>query len=299
METMANLLAKMNLPGKAPTLDQLISHQGIRNFLNANPHITRSTLEKSKSRLNEFVMAQNRITEIGMEPVLFLYMDYIDVRYQPTDRLLALREEKRKAGLVVNHTISQAAREATFDKVHMTRDRLPLIKFVRDFATKYIANNQGIHKGAYVSGSYGVGKTYILSALANYLAKHNQSVRIEHFPTFLNHLKSKIASNEVMPELKKLQTVPVLILDDFGSEKMTEWLRDDIILNLFEYRMNNYLVTFISSNLTMFELRDYLATTREGVDYRKADRILERIKFLTSEIELTGTNKRNPEVSDD
>lgn len=295
MESIAELLSKMSLPGQPPTLDQMLSHKDVRKFLQDHPGIPNSVIKNSKSRLNEYINALNKVHETGMEPVLVMNYGFIDCAYRPSTTRLRLIEERKKASLLINHSMSEAIKAASFEKMQMTKERYELIKYIREFATEYITDSEGLYQGAFVSGGYGIGKTYILSALANHLAKHGKNVRIEHFPTFVNELKQKIATNEVMTEVKKLMKSEFLIIDDFGAEKLTEWLRDDVILVILEYRMNNILPTFITSNLTMEETREYLSRTKEGVDYRKADRIMERIKYLTKEIKLVGTNKRNPD----
>ncbi|HFK9986324.1 TPA: primosomal protein DnaI, partial [Enterococcus faecium] len=49
-----------------------------------------------------------------------------------------------------------------------------------------------------------------------------------------------------------------------------------------------------SSNFTMDELEQHLSVTQRGDEEPlKAKRIMERIRYLTKEIEMTGRNRRN------
>ena len=57
--------------------------------------------------------------------------------------------------------------------------------------------------------------------------------------------------------------------------------------------MDNELPTFFTSNLSLEELETHLSNTNDKIDKVKARRIIERIKFLTNEIELVGKNRRN------
>ena len=57
-------------------------------------------------------------------------------------------------------------------------------------------------------------------------------------------------------------------------------------------RMNKGMPTFFTSNLTILELEKNLSLTKDGEDVVKAKRIIERIKFLTEDIELIGNNYR-------
>ena len=60
-----------------------------------------------------------------------------------------------------------------------------------------------------------------------------------------------------------------------------------------QYRMEENLPTFFTSNLTLEELENNLAITSSGVDKLKAKRIVERIKQLTVPIELISKNRRS------
>ena len=57
--------------------------------------------------------------------------------------------------------------------------------------------------------------------------------------------------------------------------------------------MEEHLPTFFTSNLTIEELEMSLAATSTGVDKVKARRIIERIKQLTTNLELISKNRRD------
>jgi primosomal protein DnaI len=57
--------------------------------------------------------------------------------------------------------------------------------------------------------------------------------------------------------------------------------------------MEEHLPTFFTSNLTLQELEKSLSITTGGVDKVKARRIVERIKQLTTNMELISKNRRN------
>jgi len=89
-----------------------------------------------------------------------------------------------------------------------------------------------------------------------------------------------------------LENIDILLLDDIGAEKVTEWGRDEIIGTILQTRMNNAMPTFFTSNLTISELEHHLSLTKDNEDLVKAKRLIERIKFLTEDIELLGNNYR-------
>lgn len=83
------------------------------------------------------------------------------------------------------------------------------------------------------------------------------------------------------------------MLDDFGAETMSNWVRDEVLGAILQYRMAEQLPTFFTSNLGFNELTQHLALTQRGErDVVKAARIMERIKVIADPIVLDGDNRR-------
>ena len=70
-------------------------------------------------------------------------------------------------------------------------------------------------------------------------------------------------------------------------------IEDEVLGPILQYRMEEDLPTFFTSNLTIDELESSLALTSNGVEKIKAKRITERIKQLTTSLELISKNRRN------
>lgn len=185
----------------------------------------------------------------------------------------------------------KAIKEASFKCVYKDdKARLPIIKYFKEFINNYGKENQS--KGLYLTGSFGSGKTYLIAALFNEMAKKNVKSILIYYPEFLTNLKSSFNSNyqEKFSEIKK---VPLLLLDDIGAENCSNWSRDEVLGPILQYRMDNHLPTFFTSNLTLQELEKSLSITSSGVDKVKARRIIERIKQLTETLELVSENRRD------
>ena len=84
-----------------------------------------------------------------------------------------------------------------------------------------------------------------------------------------------------------------MLLDDIGAEAESNWSRDEILGPILQYRMDQNIPTFFTSNLSLKELEEVLAITNSGVDKVKARRIIERIKQLTNSLELISKNRRD------
>jgi hypothetical protein len=85
------------------------------------------------------------------------------------------------------------------------------------------------------------------------------------------------------------------MLDDIGAEYATSWIRDDVLGVILQYRMQNELPTLFSSNFDMKRLENehFRFNQHNDDEQLKAKRIMERVRFLADEIEVTGKNRRN------
>ena len=147
-------------------------------------------------------------------------------------------------------------------------------------------------KGLYLHGSFGSGKTFLISALLNELKeKKNVETEIIYFPEVLRELKGDWELYEA--RMKKYQTIDILCIDDLGAEKVSEWSRDEVLGTILQSRMNHNLTTFFTSNLDLKELERHFLTNDKSDERIKARRIMERIKQLSIEMELISENRRN------
>lgn len=178
-------------------------------------------------------------------------------------------------------------REAQMKDIDLSdKKRIKLIKWCDSFIKSYDPAKE--NKGLYLHGSFGSGKTFIISAMLNELAKKRFTTEIVFFPTLLRDLKSDFDS--LQDTINYLEKVDLLLIDDIGAEKVTEWSRDEILGTILQERMTNHKVTFLTSNFNIEELENHLSC--KGEDVIKARRIIERIKQLTEDMELISINRR-------
>lgn len=182
-------------------------------------------------------------------------------------------------------------KDATFKKIYKDdKARVPIIKYFKEFMDNY--NNEDKPKGIYLNGSFGSGKTYLIASLFNEMAKKGVRSILIYYPEFLRSLKASFQTNYT-EKFNYIKKIPLLLLDDIGAENCSNWSRDEVLGPILQYRMENHLPTFFTSNLTIEELEKQLAITSSGVDKVKARRIIERIKQLTISLELISKNRRD------
>lgn len=203
---------------------------------------------------------------------------------------LAMKENAYKENLEL-FDMPIEIKEASLKEVYTDdKSRVPIIKYFKEFMEKYQKKENP--KGLYLTGSFGSGKTYLIAALLNEMAKKKVRCALVYYPEFLRSLKSSFQT-DYNERFDFIKTSPVLLLDDIGAENESNWARDEVLGPILQYRMQNHLATFFTSNLTLEELESSLAITSSGVDKVKARRIIERIKQLTIPMELIGKNRRN------
>lgn len=186
--------------------------------------------------------------------------------------------------------VSKQIRNAKMSEIYTDdKNRIELIKWVTTFIKEYKKGNAT--KGLYLSGNFGSGKSYIVSACLNELVKDGYTAAMIYYPEFLRSLKSSF-STDFDEQYDYARKSDLLLLDDIGAENITPWSRDEILGPILQYRMENNLATFFTSNLTIDELEVHLSEGKNSVDKVKAKRIIERIKYLSTELKLISKNQR-------
>ena len=211
--------------------------------------------------------------------------EYIACPYQ----LKMLEETKYKENIKLFET-PKSLTEASIKNIHTDdKNRMDVIKYFKYFMDHY--HDEEKPKGIYLHGSFGTGKSYLIAALFNELAKKDIPSAIVYVPEFLRLLKSSFDS-DYEEKYNYIKRVPVLLLDDIGAENLTAWSRDEIIGTILQYRMDEKLPTFFTSNLDIKQLEEHFSMTANGVDKIKARRITERILYLSKEFKIASENRR-------
>ena len=187
--------------------------------------------------------------------------------------------------------VSKEVRNAKMKDIYTDdKKRKELIKWVINFIKDYKEGKSC--KGLYLSGNFGSGKSYIVSAMINELIKDGYKGALIYYPEFLRNLKSSFGK-DFEEKFEFAKKADLLLLDDIGAENISSWSRDEILGPIIQYRMDEKLPIFFTSNLSIEELEVHLSESKDKIDKIKAKRIIERIKFITDDLTLISENKRN------
>jgi len=218
----------------------------------------------------------------------------LEFTYRPCKYLKSFNKKNKFRENLILYNIPEEIREASFSKIYKTdKKRYDTIIWLKEFMDKYKEDKH--QKGLYLYGSFGSGKSYLVSAMFNELAKENVKSAIIFWPEYLRDLKDSFNSsykNEFSDKFNLIKKSPLLLIDDIGAESVTSWSRDEILCPLLQYRMDEKLPTFFTSNLDLKALENHYAITSKGDEVIKAGRIISRIKQLTEYKEMISKNLR-------
>ena len=107
-----------------------------------------------------------------------------------------------------------------------------------------------------LKGGYGCGKTHLAAAIANRCVERGQPVLFITVPDLLDHLRATYAPTSSIAygtRFEEVRTVPVLILDDLGTESSTPWALEKLF-QILNYRYNAHLPTVVTTNHELEEI---------------------------------------------
>lgn len=170
------------------------------------------------------------------------------------------------------------------------QNRYETIVWLKNFIDLY--KKKDATKGLYLTGNFGCGKTYLVCAMLNELAKKGHKVAMIYYPEFLRSLKEGFNDNDYSTKFNEVKKSELLLIDDIGAEVTTSWGRDEVLGTILQYRMQEGLITFFTSNFNLKELEEHFSFSKNGTEKVKARRIMERIKQLTECIVMVSENRR-------
>ena len=105
-----------------------------------------------------------------------------------------------------------------------------------------------------LTGPSGLGKSFLMHAMAARLIERGINVLMVSAYSFLQMARKSYFEAE--NGVKDLMDVPVLMLDDLGSEPLMQNITVEQLFHLINERQRRNLSTVISTNLTLKELRE-------------------------------------------
>lgn len=151
-------------------------------------------------------------------------------------------------------------------------DRLASMEFVRD------------HKDLFITGPAGTGKSYLATALGYKACQDGFRVLYSGTNRLMSQLKIAKAKSTILADLKRIERIDLLILDDFCMQPLDAQSRG-ILMDIIEDR-HGKRSTMITSQIPVKDWYDVIG------EKTIADAILDRIVHHSLRVELSGESIR-------
>jgi DNA replication protein DnaC len=190
--------------------------------------------------------------------------------------------------------------EVSFDREPIVSLDRAVLRQVRAF-TRSIEVNLEAGRGLWFDGPVGTGKTSLAILVAKAAKDAGRSYAVFPVPRLLAEIKrtfDRDASDSYMGVFRRLCTVDLLVLDDLGAEKQTEWVLEQLY-SIVNERWQDRRSIVVTTNLPDSEpdsagaalrasahsLRDTVSSGRvSGRDLDELRRILERVERVATQV---------------
>jgi DNA replication protein DnaC len=172
----------------------------------------------------------------------------------------------------------------TFENDDTANEKISKVarNYVENFSTM---QEQG--KGLLFFGTVGTGKSFASACIANALIDKGIPVLMTNFARLSNTLQGMWEGKQEY--LDSLNRFPLLILDDLGAERKSEYM-NEIVFNLIDSRYRAKLPLIVTTNLTSEELKNPADITNR----RTYSRLLE----MCIPLEVKGEDRRREKLKD-
>ena len=158
------------------------------------------------------------------------------------------------------------------------------------FAMQFTKDFPAVERGILLTGPVGIGKTHLAVSILMGLSERGFNCLFYEFGSLLKEIQDSYNSNTKTSELSVLTpvlTAEILVLDELGASKPTDWVRDTMA-HIINSRYNENRVTIFTTNYPDVQSKP----TEETLEDRIGVRLRSRLYEMCRTIELSGTDYR-------
>ena len=150
------------------------------------------------------------------------------------------------------------------------------------FASRLAIEFPAVDSGLLLMGMVGVGKTHLAVSILKGLTERGFSCLFCEFGALLKQIQDSYNANTKTSELAVLAPVlnaDVLVLDELGASKPTDWVRDTMA-HIINSRYNDKKLTIFTTNYLDERRNDREETLEDRVGVRLRSRLFEMCKTI-------------------
>ena len=204
-----------------------------------------------------------------------------DRGYKADGTLCACYQQERMQEILARSGMSAAMQQYQFENFEIAgfdnpQDVQKKVNWCKNFADQIVQGN--CRDSLFLRGDVGRGKTHLSSAIANRVLAGGKTViykRAADLFDMIRQYKYEEGSQRWNEVLEQLVNCDLLVIDDLGAERATDFVVEQLVLLLEErnYRNKPWV---INSNLTLNQIQSNYNT-------RVSDRIMERATLYSLE----------------
>lgn len=166
----------------------------------------------------------------------------------------------------------------------------PTLKLNREKCERFVERFADDPHGLLFQGPVGVGKTHLAVAVVRALIeKHRVRARFADYRDLLRDIQDSynpVSETSELQVLRPLLGAEVLVLDELGARRPTEWVRDTVT-HVLNDRYNRRRITLITTNYL-----DHPGPDGISLEERIGDRLRSRLYEMCSPVLMHGKDFR-------
>lgn len=219
--------------------------------------------------------------EIGDEPEVcpLCYGSGMEIVKGKGARPCGCRKKKSHSNLIEKAKIPKRYENCHF---HSYRVLNPSQDRAFRYASKLAMEYPAIERGLLLTGTVGVGKTHLAVSILKSLTERGFTCLFYEFGALLKSIQDSYNSISQTSELKVLQPIfdaEVLVLDEIGASKPTDWVRDTMA-NIINTRYNDKKLTIFTTNYLDERHAEREETLEDRIGVRLRSRLFEMCKTV-------------------
>ncbi len=167
-------------------------------------------------------------------------------------------------------------------------------KTAQQYASWFAMNYPAVERGILFTGPVGIGKTHLAVSILKGLAERGFPCLFYEFGALLKEIQDSYNPHTKTSELGVLAPVlntEVLVLDELGASKPTDWVRDTMA-HIINTRYNDKKATIFTTNYPDERRKESEETLEDRIGVRLRSRLFEMCKT----VEMTGDDYRRKPV---